>query len=1058
MRKITFLLLLVFLMGLHATYAQKRVVTGKVTSAEDGTALPGVTVIIKGTNTGSTTNVKGEYSVTLPEKATFLVFSFIGKRTLEVEIGSRSVIDVSLEDDVLNLDEVVVTAIGITKSEKSLGYSATQVTSEEITKAKVPSILNSLQGKVAGVNITSASGSPGASTRVISRGFSSLSGSNQVLYVIDGVPMDNTSLGSTDLNGGTDFGNRANDINPEDIESITFLKGSAGVALYGSRAANGVIVITTKKGKLAPAGAERKPAQVTYSSSAVFDSPLKLPTFQNEYGEGFFGEVDLLENTSWGPKFDGEDRLWGHVVDNSQRLKPYVALPNNVKEFFELGQTYTNAINITNATENSSYYFSYSNVNSDGIFPGNKDIYKRNTVSLRGYSKLANKLSSSGSINYVKKQSSFVPTGQDQSVYDNIMQTPRDISLLELKDYNDKFNNLDNHYSLYTLNPWYVLNEHGNTFNEDRVFGNILFDYAIASWINASLRIGTDVANAQLKQWRAITELGGYNATNSNSDVGRVSDQSFMSREFNSDLMINLVRDIGNDVEIVGLLGWNINQRNSESLFAQVIGLDIPYFYHISNSSATPTVDQDVMKRRLMGLYGSADINYKDFLFLSLMARSDWSSTLPEADNAFFYPGVNFSFVFTELLDIEKILPFGKLRIGWGQTGNDANPYLINSVFGAAAITDGFRNMNYPLAGNINAFEVSNLIGNPNLKPEITSEFEIGTDLRFLRNRIGLDFTYYNKSITNLIWAVQLPYSTGYSTQTMNLGEITNKGIELLLTLVPVKSKDLNWELSFNFTKNNNLLVSLIEGLDQISLGGLSTISFVARPGMPIGLIEGVVPMRDPEGHIVVDANGIPVPAEEKEIYGDAQYDYMYSVANDLTWKNLSLSFLIDVRKGGLMYSRTADMQYFAGTAPQTLYNDRQPFIVPNSVQQTGTDANGDPIYEENTTAITSEVLNTYWDNGGELLDRTFVIDKSFVKLREVVLSYNLPNKWFVKTPFSNASISIIGRNLLLFTPEDQTFIDPELTTFGNDLNADYGEFSASPTTRSIGAGLRFSF
>jgi TonB-linked SusC/RagA family outer membrane protein len=1057
MRKFTILLAFMMFLGVLATHAQKKVISGKVSSTEDGTALPGVTVIVKGTTLGTSTDVDGNYQLSVPEKSTHLVFSFIGKKTLEAEIGSRTVINVSLEDDVMNLDEVVVTAIGITKSEKSLGYSATQVNAEEITKAKVPSVLNSLQGKVAGVNISAASSSPGASTRVISRGFSSLSGSNQVLYVIDGVPIDNTSLGSTDLNGGTDFGNRGNDINPEDIESITFLKGSAGTALYGSRAANGVIVITTKKGKLAPAGSGKKPAQITFSTSAMFDTPLKLPTFQNEYGEGFFGEPDLLENTSWGPKFDGKDRLWGHVVDNQQRLKPYVALPNNVRDFFDVGQTYTNSISITNANENSSYYFSYSNVNSDGIFPTDADNYKRNTIALRGYSKLSNNFTSSASLNYVKKQSSFVPTGQDQSVYDAIMQTPRDISLLELQDYNNKFNNLDNYYSLYTINPWYVLNEHGNSLNEDRIFGNIGLDYAFNEWITATLRIGSDVSNAQIDQWRAITTMEGNNASNSNSDAGRVSNQSIFRREFNTDLLVNFVRDINEDIEFKGLVGWNVNQRNSTSLFAQVIGLDIPYFYHISNSSATPTVDESKSMRRLMGAFASVDLGYKDYLYLTLTGRNDWSSTLPKGNNTYFYPGVNLSFIFTELVDL-NFLPFGKLRAGWAQTGNDADPYDIYSVFISANQFDGFRNLNYPLAGNINAFELSNQIGNPNLSPEITTEFEIGTDLRFFNNRVGVDFTYYNKNITDLIWPVSLPYSTGFSTQIMNLGNITNKGVELLLSATPVKTKDFRWDIYFNFTKNNNELVELTEGLDQVSLGGLSTITFVAKPGHPIGLIEGIVPLTDGNGNIVVDNNGIPVADEEKEIYGDAQYDFMFGVTNNLKYKNFTLSFLIDVRQGGLMYSRTADIQYFAGTAPQTLYNDRQPFIVPNSVVQTSTDANGDPIYEENTHAITNDVLYTYWGAGGTELDKAFVIEKSFVKLREVVLTYNLPNKWFEKTPFSNAQFSLIGRNLLLFTPEDQTFIDPELTTFGNDLNADYGEFSASPTTRSFGASLRFSF
>lgn len=1059
MRKFTFLLALLMFLGMQAAHAQKRVVTGKVTNASDGTALPGVTVIVKGTTVGTYTTVKGDYSIQLPEKATILLFSFIGMKTVEKEVGTNFTINVTMEADAMKLDEVVITAIGIAKAEKSLGYSATKVTAEEITKAKVPSVLNALQGKIAGVNISTASSSPGASTRVISRGFSSLSLSNNVLYVVDGVPIDNTSLGSSSLNGGTDFGNRGNDINPEDIESVTFLKGASGAALYGSRAANGVVVITTKKGTVGVAGGSTKPAQITFSSSAMYESILRLPTFQNEYGEGFFGESDLLENTSWGPKFDGKDRLWGHVVDNSQRLKPYVALPNNVKDFFDVGTTYTNSLSITDASDKSSYYFSLYNTKSDGIFPTAADHYNRNAVSLRGTSKLSNNFTSSGSISYIKKQSSFVPTGQDQSVYNNIMQTPRDISILELRDYNNKFNNLDNYYSLYTANPWYVLSEHGNRLNEDRILGNIGLDYKVNSWINASWKLGSDISNAQIDQWRAITKMEGFNSTNSNSDPGRVSNQSIMTREFNSDLLLTFIRELSPDLEINGIAGWNVNQRNSQSLLAQVIGLDIPYFYQISNSSSTPTVDESKSIRRLQGLYASVDLNYRDYLYLTVTGRNDWSSTLPKENNSFFYPGANVSFVFTEFLkSAEKILPFGKLRIGWAQTGNDAPEYSINSVFVGAQQADGFRNLNYPLPGGINGFEVSNSIGNPNLQPEITTEFEIGTDLRFFSNRLGIDFTYYNKNITDLIWFVALPASTGFTTQAMNLGNITNKGIELLVTGTPIKTTNFKWNIGFNFSKNNNLLVELAEGLDQVSLGGLSTVAFVARPGHPLGLIEGIVPLTDEDGHIVVDAKGIPIAADEKEIYGDAQYDYMFGVTNSFQYKKLSCSFLIDVRQGGLMYSRTADMQYFAGTAPQTLYNDRQPFIVPNSVVQDGLKPNGDPNYVENTTPITNQTLYTYWGNGGTLLDRTFVIDKSFVKLREVVLSYALPEKWFTKTPFTNATLSIIGRNLLLFTPEDQTFVDPEVTTFGNDLNADYGEFSAAPTTRSFGGSLKFSF
>lgn len=1061
MRKFTFLIAFLCFIGMQIVEAQQRTITGKVTNKDDGQPLPGATVLVKGTAIGTTTDAYGKYRLVVPAKYNLIVFSFIGMKTAEVTIGSGDVIDVVMEPDVMKIDEVVVTAIGIPKKEKSLGYSTTKVSGEELTKAKPTSAMNALEGKIAGVNITTASSNPGASTRVISRGFTTLSGSNQVLYVVDGIPIDNSSFGSTSLNGGTDFGNKANDINPEDIESITFLKGSSATALYGSRAANGVIVITTKKGP-AGKGAGTKGANISYTTSFQLESVLKLPTYQNEFGEGFYGMPDLLENTSWGPRLDGKERVWGHVVDNSQQLAKYEALENNVKDFFEIGKVFTNNVSITDGNDNMGYFLSFSNVRADGIFPTDVDQFKRNTVSARGSAKLRNNFNSSFSLNYIKKQSSFVPTGQDQSVYDNVMQTPRNISLLDLKDYkNNKFNTLDNYYSPYTLNPWFVLQEHGNKYNEDRVFGNVNLDYIFLPWLSATFRMGSDVSNAQLKQWRAIVAFdpNGNNSTNSNADKGRVSEDAIFTREFNTDLFFNVVKNISKDLEFKGIIGWNVNQRNSKQSSISVTGLDIPYFYQLSNSSSTPVVDEYTMLRRLIGAYTSLDFGFRNYLFLTVTARNDWSSTLPTQNRSFFYPGANLSFVFTDAVpSIAKYIPFGKFRLGLAQTGNDANPYLIDPIFVQAQYSDGFRNLNFPLPGKINGFEVSNRIGNPNLQPEITTEGEIGLDLRFFQNRVGIDFTYYNKTIKDLIYDVPLPYSTGFSLQTMNIGKITNKGIEILLTLNPVKTKNFRWDIIINYSKNNNKLVELTQGLEKVALGGLSTISFVAIPGQPIGLIEGTVPKRDSLGRIVVDATGMPIGDEEKVILGNSQYKYMLGITNSLSYKNLSMSFLFDIRQGGLMYSRTADIMYFTGTAPQTTYNDRMPFIVPNSVVQNGVDANGDPVYIENTQPVDNEHLYTFWGNGGFEMDKSFLVDKSFVKLRELTISYSIPKKLTNKTPFSNINFGLIGRNLLLWTPSSNTFIDPELTTFGNDLQADYGEFSASPTTRSYGFSLNVTF
>jgi TonB-linked SusC/RagA family outer membrane protein len=1058
MKKLLLALILLMFLGSTAVWAQTRVITGNVSSASGEGPIPGVTVSVKGTTIGAITDAEGNYKITVPANANTLVFSYIGLKSLEVAIGNQSVVNAKMESDIVGLNEVVVTAIGIKRSEKSLGYSATQVRSEDITATRDRSVLNSLQGKIAGINISSASGAPGSSTRVCLRGYSSLGRSNQPLYVIDGVPISNSQIGSRDINGGTDFGNRANDINPDDIESVTILKGASGTALYGSRATNGVIVITTKKGT----NRAGQGAVVELASSVSFDTPLRTPLLQNEFGQGWYDgtlQANLEENGSWGPPFDGKVRVWGHVVDNSQKIKPYVALPSNFRDFFTVGHTYDNSISITDGNDKSSYYLSYANVSSDGIMPTNADSYNRNTFSLKGSTKFFEKVTSSGSFNYINKKSSFVPTGQDQSVMDGLFQTPRDISIVDQKDYMDKFNNVDNYYTVYAQNPYFVLNEHGNDMTENRIYGNITLDYQALPWLNATFRAGTDVSNSQLKEWRAIVNSV---RANYNNDPGRVVESSFFNQEINTDFFLTFNKKITEDFNINAILGHNFNQRQLRNQSSQVTGLDIPRFYQLSNSSATPVVDETSTERRLIGVYGSLDLSYRDLLFLTATARNDWSSTLPANNRSFFYPSVSMSFLLSDAVpSIQGFLPYAKLRAGYAQTGNDADPYLVNSVFTQADLFDGYRHLTFPLPGAINGFTISNRIGNPNLQPEIATEVEVGTDLRFLSNRIGIDFTVYNKTVKDLIWDATIARSTGYSAQTMNLGEISNKGIELLLTLVPVKTSNLEWRVSWNFSNNKNELVKLTEGLDQISLGGTSRLAFVSRPGYPIGLFEGSVQEYDPQGRIVVNNQGLPVPSTDKAIYGNAQYDYITGFNTSVTYKGFSLSGSVDIRHGGLMYSRNAELLYFTGNAPQTTFNHRQPFIIPNSVIKVD-DGEGNITYVENDVPIagTDNNLNLYYnqDYAGGQFERAFMFDKSFVKLRDVVLSYTLPKSFTTRLSISNVQLSVIGRNLLLWTPSDNIFVDPELTTFGNEIEADYGEYGATPSTRSFSASLRITF
>ncbi len=1047
--------LLVCFLSFDISHAQELTVQGKVIAADDDQPVPGVTVLVKNTDIGTITNLEGIYTINVPSFSDTLLFSFVGMEPVEIAVDGRQEIDVVMEQELYEMQEVVVTALGIKRESKALGYSATSVEGDDLMKGEDRSMLNSLQGKVAGVNITSASGAPGSSTRIIMRGFSSLGGSNQPLFIVDGMPVNNSQTGSTSINGGTDFGNKVNDLNPDDIESVTVLKGAAGTALYGSRAANGVIVITTRKGE----STEEGRSQITFSSGYTMERPLRLVKYQNDFGQGINGNAVAYENMSWGPRFDSKMRPWGNIVDNAVRVKPYRALPSNVEEFFDTGRSFNNALSISGGNSGTTYYLSYSNVLADGIFPTDADKYNRHTVALRSSTRFSERLNSSTSINYVKKQNSYVPTGQgEQSVYNQIMQTPRDISLREISNINSKWNTIDNYYSLYTINPYFILHKNGNENNEDRVYGNLELDYAIAEPFSAKLRVGADVSNEQTKQWSAKIDPHGNNEFSALRDPGNNVESSRYRMEINSDFILNYTKSFG-DISVDALVGHNINQRSYKGISVASNDQLIEDFPHLSNTTQSQTGSEYSQIRRLTGIYTSVNMSFKNYLFLTATARNDWSSTLPEQNNSFFYPGVNAGFVFTDLFPgLKSFMPYGKIRAGWARVGNDAPPYSIYSTFTTGYHSDGFGYLSYPLTGGINAYELGNQIGNENLQPELSTEFELGTDLRFFANRLGIDFTWYDRTITDLIWAAPIAYTSGYGSQLINLGEITNRGVEALLNIVALRTKNVEWEFSLNFTKNNNKLVRLNDELDKVVITGIGQIQFVGKAGRPVGIFEGRTVTRDDQGRIIVDNTGIPKPSEDLVEYGTSEYDYMTGGSTRLRLGNFSVSATVDVRQGGIMYSRTKEISHWSGTVPRTTYNMREPFIVPNSVYEIDQDDNGDPVYTENTIPVDRAHILDYWANGGTEIDGISFIDKSFIKLREVVAMYRLPVSWLKKMPIESIQLSAVGKNLLLWTPAGQYYIDPEMTTFGNDLAADFGEFSATPAVRSITFNLRMNF
>ena len=588
---------------------------------------------------------------------------------------------------------------------------------------------------------------------------------------------------------------------------------------------------------------------------------------------------------------------------------------------------------------------------------------------------------------------------------------------------------------------------------ENRIFGNVTLEAKLMSWLTARMVIGSDVSSSGVKQWRAITNSS---RADYNDEVGRVGESSFFSSEFDTNFLLLINKDLSEDFSFNAILGHNFNQRDSRSQTAEVIGLDIPFFYNLSNSSATPSVSAAISQRRIMGVYGSADISYKNMLYLDLSARNDWSSTLPAQNRSFFYPSASLSFLFTELLENKDVLSYGKVRLSLAQTGKDADPYQVFPYLVQTSLTDGYRTLDFPLSGAVNGFSVSNVIGNDKLQPEISTDFEFGTDLKFFNDRLGLDLTLYNKTVTDLIWQASIPSTTGFTVQTQNLGKLTNKGIEINLSVVPVKTKDLTWEIFANFSKNINKLVELKDGLDQVSLGGTSSIGFVARPGYELGLFEGNVPATDPDGHPIVDAQGLPVFKDAKEIVGSSQNKFRIGGGTSLSYKGFNLRASMDYRNGGLMYSRNAEILYFTGNALPTTFNDRQPFIIPNSVQL----ING--VYVENTTPIAGfdHNMNSYYNqtyNAGE--GATYaLIDKTLFKLRELSLSYNLPKSILSKTFVNSVQIALVGNNLLLWTPDSNLYTDPEVTTFGNDMAADFGDYGATPSTRSIGFNIKLGF
>jgi TonB-linked SusC/RagA family outer membrane protein len=1040
------LLFSVLLLCYSVADAQNKTITGTVTAREDRQPIPGASIKVEGTTIGTVTSGNGKFSIQVPANSTLLI-SFIGYTAQKVKVGTENDYQIVLVEDSKNLEEVVVTSFGIQRDKKTLGYGVSKVSSESLTKAPTPDITNALAGKVAGVQI-SGSGGGFTSSNVTIRGFSSIMRSNQPLYVIDGVPIDNGG-GANTVNAGVASSSRASDVNPEDIESISVLKGAAATVLYGSRAASGVILITTKKGKQ---GAK---SEVSFTSNTSWGTINRFPDYQNEYAQGSKGIYGKdaspaqvykwdPKSTSWGPRIAGQQVT--DILGNTVTLQAY---PDNVRDILQTQLALDNTINFSGASDKYNYRVSYGNNTQDALVPGNK-LYK-NTFSGNLGATISDKLKMNTSFSYINNKSNRTQAGnQGANPLWRAIYAPRsyDISGLPVTDA------AGGHiwYSSSEENPYWSI-DHITTSQElNRFFGNLNLKYDFTSWLQADLKVGVDVFN---NNFTGFDDKGvRSNGNTSSAGAGGIIERQDMTRNLSSYFTLTANKTFG-DFNLSGTLGNEILSNYDKTIIAVGKSITIPGFANLKNFTTFSAEDR-FFRTRLMGFFGDLSVGYKSYLNLNVKARNDFSSTLSKKNRSIFYPAVAVSFVPTEVFpELKgKVLTSAKIRANVGEVGKGANAYDASTVYGTAGASDGFSStaVNFPF-NNMAGYTYANASGNEDILPEFTREIELGTELSFFDNRLSLDFSVYKRDSRNLIFNVPVPPSSGFTSQVKNAGKLSTKGLEFLLSGTPVKTASFTWEAMLNFTTFKSVVKELAPGVSQISLGGFTSPNVQAVAGQTYGLIYSNMYQRDAQGRMVIKANGLPQATNEVGVVGNPNPKFTAGLTNTFTYKDFSFSFLLDFKYKGDVLSRTVGDLRINGVARETAEFDR--FNADGTVSTPylfeGVHADGSP----NTTRVSAQ---DYWGLQGKYVAwEGYVLDATFLKLREATFSYSLPKALLARTKFiSRLQLSVYGRNLLTYAP-DFPHLDPEQNVLGVG-NARGLEFGIQPVARIFGATLRATF
>lgn len=1019
-----------------------------------GNPIIGANIVIKGTGKGTISDIDGNFSIRAA-KNDIIEVSYLGYQPQTITLSSKDKMNIKLEEDTHVLNDVVITALGVKRESKALGYALSEVKGDAVTAGHSINAMGALSGKIPGVDISATTAGASGSTRIVIRGNGELTGNNQPLYVIDGVPMDNSQMGSAGKWGGYDMGDGISSINAEDIESISILKGAAAAALYGSRATHGVILITTKSAKDKGFGIEVSSSVNFVNQSSKFDD------YQREYGSGRNGELPLsfetgrgVSQTAWGAKMDPNLSTY---IFNGKKVA-YQNIENNISSFFRTGATYTNTVSATASNEKTNLRVSISDMRNTDIIPKSK--MNRTSFMIKGDTKLSKKLTIDTRINYIIENVNNRPALSD---------SPNNIGLsliglapnFDQKWLSEGYKNANGTYAdwnggnIYRINPYWSLNEMTNKSSKDRVMGHLQANYEFIEGLNLQLRGGTDFYNFRMSDYSGIDTP--------TFKQGAMSEGSVSVSESNFEAMLRYVRKFGEHYDVSAFVGGNMMFFNQEGFTNSGTNQIIPGIQSITNY-----VDQSMLytnnRKRVNSVFGSVNFGYKGMLYLDATIRNDWSSTLAPGNNSYMYPSLSGSFIFTNALNMNsKILSFGKVRASWAQVGGDTNPYMLNLNYGVLPYTFQGKPVGDILSSNI---------PNLNLKPTRTYSYEVGADLRFLNNRISLDATYYSQTTNDQIMSLPISSTTGYDYATVNSGKIRNQGVELSLNAQIINSKDFIWEATVNYARNVNKIESLHPELKDYTLAEARWAGAMiqAQEGGAYGAIVGKKFLRSPGGEVIYGKNGLPELSNNYEVLGNGVHDWTGGLGTNLSYKGINLNILFDIKWGADIYSMSSMLGHLNGTALATLEGRKEWYeseelrkqnnisasswnptsgFIGKGVVNVGTSEN--PVYEANTTPVDPQ---KYWSYVGTNSPEPFIYDASFIKLRELSISYNIPSKVLKKTPFSKLTVSAYGRNLWTLYSNVPN-VDPESSY--NNGNGQGFEYGSLPSRRTFGISLLLS-